>query len=341
MNQDDKPNVPQENSAAKGAVALNTLNDAASLVANYAARLLNDKRAQQFYAQLSLMAKENKKIAMCTPSSVLTAMMACVHLDLMPNTPQQHAFVIPYNNKQKGTMELQFQLGYKGLLVLAERSGQVLKIEAQLVFKGDKFSYALGLKPRLTHTPSMTVDRTQYENVIAAYAVIKLRNNEVVFDVMGRPELDKIQDVSKASATDTPWKKWPESMAKKTIVKRALKLIPSSTADSRLEYAAIYDSWAEAGKLRAGIDGKLLQAQTDKTQNEAEIKAKAKDILNNLDQNETTEGDDPHAIDVSEPEPTDDAEDDTEIVDTTPPPKTLQEKIAGEKARRAADKVAE
>ena len=281
------------NTGQTSAVALNTLNDAARLVAKYAARLLSDERSEQFYAQLSLMAKENPKIAMCTPSSVLTAMMACVHLDLMPNTPQQYAFVIPYNNKQKGVMELQFQLGYKGLLVLAHRSGQIKKIEAQLVFEGDKFKYNLGIKPRLTHTPDTMVDRTMYENVIAAYAVIWLANGETVFDVMGRPELDKIQGISKASSTDTPWKKWPEAMAKKTIVKRALKLVPSDTKDNRLEYAAVYDSWAEAGKLNVSDQGKLIAAE-DEVAKQADIQAKTDDILNNLNSNTTVEGDDPH-----------------------------------------------
>lgn len=285
-----------DNGTGQGsAVVLATLNDAAQLVAKYAARLISDERAQQFYSQLSLMAKQEPKIAMCTPQSVLTAMMACVHLDLMPNTPEQHAFVIPYNNKGRGVMELQFQPGYKGLLVLAQRSGQVRKIEAQLVFKGDKFNYDLGIKPKLTHKPSLEVDRTKYELVTAAYVVITLSNGEVVFDVMGRPELDKVQNTSKASSTDTPWKKWPEAMAKKTIVKRGLKLIPSDTKDNRLEYAAIYDSWAEAGKLGVNAStGKLEQVAAAEAAKEADVQAKAKSILDNLGNGETIEGDDPH-----------------------------------------------
>lgn len=294
----DKKDEPQGegNSAKKGAVALNTLNDAATLVATYAARLLNDKRSQQFYAQLSLMAKQEPKIAMCTPDSVLTAMMACVHLDLMPNTPEQHAFVIPYKNNRLGIMQLQFQIGYKGMLVLAERSGQVRKIEAELVFDGDRFTYALGLARKLNHRPSMDVDRTDYTKVKAAYAVITLRNGEQVFDVMGRKELDKIQATAKASADDAPWKKWPEAMAKKTVVKRALKLVPSSSDDNRLDYAAAIDSWAQVGKLKVGEQGQLEQGEiaSNKADN-AEVKSKAAEILANLDKNETVEGNDPHS----------------------------------------------
>lgn len=279
---------------AQASRALSPLQETAGLVARYAANLIDDKRAQQFHAQLSLMAKQDPKIATCTNDSILTAMMACVHLDLMPNTPQQHAFVIPYNNKNKGVVELQFQLGYKGLKVLAERSGQVKKIEAELVFEGDKFSYQLGLNRKLTHRPSMDVNRTDYKLVKAAYTVILLSNGEQVFDVMTRPELNKIQDTAKASATDAPWKKWPEAMAKKTVLKRALKLVPSSAEDNRLEYAAIYDSWAEAGKLRVGEKGKLEQGSKDQGKSEEQVKNDAKQILNNLDSNKTVEGPDPH-----------------------------------------------
>lgn len=289
-------NAQQSAGTGSGDKALTPLQEAASLVATYAARLLNDKRAQQFYAQVSLMAKQDSKIATCTKDSILSAMMACVHLDLMPNTPQQHAFVIPYNNKRNGTVELQFQLGYKGLLVLAERSGQVKKIEAELVFEGDRFTYALGLDRKLNHRPSMDVDRTDYKLVKAAYATITLSNGEVVFDVMGRKELDKIQESAKAQATDAPWKKWPEAMAKKTVVKRALKLIPSSTEDSRLEYAALYDSWAEAGKLQAKGTA-LEQAGSSQTGNNELIAQQAKDILSNINSNETQEGADPHKTD--------------------------------------------
>jgi recombination protein RecT len=293
----------------KGAAALATLNDAATLVATYAARLLNDKRSQQFYAQISLMAKQEPKIAMCTPESVLSSMMACVHLDLMPNTPEQHAFVIPYKNNRLGIMQLQFQIGYKGMLVLAERSGQVRKIEAELVFEGDRFTYALGLARKLNHRPSMDVDRTDYKLVKAAYAVITLRNGEQVFDVMGRKELDKIQATAKASADDAPWKKWPEAMAKKTIVKRALKLVPSSSEDNRLEYAASIDSWAQVGKLKVDEEGRLLQAANEAASNKADaadVKQKAKDILANLDKNETTESDNPHKNPAPAEPPTDD-----------------------------------
>ncbi|MGI0001260.1 MAG: hypothetical protein ACRD6Q_08530, partial [Nitrososphaeraceae archaeon] len=47
----------------------------ATLVAAYARKLTGDERAQQFYAQVSLMAKKEPKLAQCTPESFLGAVM--------------------------------------------------------------------------------------------------------------------------------------------------------------------------------------------------------------------------------------------------------------------------
>lgn len=54
------------------------------------------------------------KLNECTPMSFLAALMNAAQLGLEPNTPLGQAFLIPYNNK--GKMECQFQLGYKGLM---------------------------------------------------------------------------------------------------------------------------------------------------------------------------------------------------------------------------------
>ncbi|MCC5747462.1 recombinase RecT, partial [Klebsiella pneumoniae] len=119
--------------------ALSPLAGSANLVQTYAKRILNDERAVQFHTQISIMAKKDPKIANLNPDSLVTAMLACIHLDLMPNTPEQLAHVIPYGN------QAQFQIGYKGLLRLAYRSGQIRRVNAEVVYEGDDFSYELGL----------------------------------------------------------------------------------------------------------------------------------------------------------------------------------------------------
>ena len=71
----------------------------------------------------------NPKLAECTPKSFMGSLMNAAQLGLEPNTPLGQAYLIPYKNK--GNMEVQFQIGYKGLIELAYRSGEFANIYAK------------------------------------------------------------------------------------------------------------------------------------------------------------------------------------------------------------------
>lgn len=259
------PATQEENKAIPK--ELPALAKTAQMVGEYSKRLVGDEKAQQFVATLLLMAKNQPKIAASTPESLGAAMMACVHLDLMPNTPAQYAFVIPYLNGKTKKYESQFQIGYKGLVELAYRSGQIKSISAEVVFPTDKFKVELGTKRKLTHVPDFNIDRTDSRKVTHVYATVTLLTGEVVFEVMGRSELDKVQKTAKAASSDAPWASWWVEMAKKTVVKRILKLLPSSSTDQRLSLAAAADSWAQGGKLALN-NGELVPLTPDEEEDE-------------------------------------------------------------------------
>lgn len=256
-------------------------------VGKYAKSMADDKRSQQFMATMALMAQKEPKIADATPQSLMTALMACVSLDLMPNTPEQFAYVIPYNNKRNGSIEAQFQIGYKGMVELAYRTGQIKAINAELVFPQDDFEVLLGTERVLRHKPDYSIDRTKFNDITHVYATAKLANGETVFEVLPVSDLKKIKDSAKASSTASPWATWPESMAKKTAVKRLLKLLPQSAEDNRLVVAAEIDSLAEAGKLTITEDGQVGEAPalvepelTD--EQKAEVKSEAEALADKL-----------------------------------------------------------
>lgn len=158
----------------------------------------------------------------CTPQSFLGAMMNAAQLGLEPNTPLGQAYLIPYKNK--GTLECQFQLGYKGLIDLAYRSGEVQIIQAQVVYSNDKFEYELGIDPKLKHVPAAT-DRGE---PISVYAMFKTVSGGYGFEVMSMDDIKAhAKKYSKAYGSDySPWKTNFEEMAKKTVLKRVLKYAP-------------------------------------------------------------------------------------------------------------------
>lgn len=223
-------------------------------VMKFATALFDKERASEFATRVALIARDNDKLRdaiVKNPDSFLTAYMASVSLDLMPNTPEALAYIIPYGDK------VQFQVGYKGLIKLARRSGEIKTIAAELVFQGDEFHATLGTDRRIVHEPDFDVDRTDYKLVTHAYGTARLANGEDVFVVMTRKELDKIQATVKSSGTDTPWKQWPERQAIKTVLKRLCQVLPQS---SEMQKAVAYDSLAEVGKLRMR-DGEIIEGE--------------------------------------------------------------------------------
>lgn len=231
------------------------------LVKQRAAEIYNDDRAKEFAGALTSVGERNPKLKQCSTSSILAAMVACVQLDLMPNTSQGLAYLIPYGK------DVQFQLGYKGLIELCYRSGEVLAISAELVFPEDEFDFSLGTDRAITHKPDMSRDRTELEEATHVYATATLKNGAPVFDVMSISEIEKIRKNIKAKSTDAPWVTWPEQMAKKTVIKRLTKYLPQSKDDKRLALAVQYDSWAEAGRL-SYKDGELIEGKIEHPESE-------------------------------------------------------------------------
>lgn len=162
------------------------------------------------------------KLQECTQMSFLAALMNAAQLGLEPNTPLGQAYLIPYNNK--GTLECQFQIGYRGLIDLGYRNPQMQIITAQAVYENDEFEYALGLNPRLEHRPALE----NRGEVRLFYGLFKLVNGGFGFEVMSREAVDTYARTYSRSfdSSYSPWKTNYEAMAKKTVIKQALKYAP-------------------------------------------------------------------------------------------------------------------
>ncbi len=162
------------------------------------------------------------KLADCSPQSFLAAMMTAAQLGVEPNTALGQAYLLPYRNH--GQMECQFQLGYKGLIDLAYRSGEVSVIQAHTVYENDVFEYELGMDPKLRHVPAKA-DRGE---AVAYYAMFKTKDGGYGFEVMSVDDVQRhAQRYSKSYGSgSSPWRSNFDEMAKKTVLKRALKYAP-------------------------------------------------------------------------------------------------------------------
>ena len=167
---------------------------------------------------------QNPQLAECSPKSFLAAMMTTAQLGLEPNTPMGSAYIIPYKNK--GQLEAQYQLGYKGMLTLAYRSGDIVSIQAHVVYSNDTFECEYGLEPKLRHIPA-DGDRGEPTKV---YAAFKTKSGGFAFEIMSMDEVRKhAERFSKTYKSGfSPWQTNFEEMAKKTVLKKVLKYAPMS-----------------------------------------------------------------------------------------------------------------
>lgn len=214
------------------------------------------------FTRIALTAySRNEKLQECTAESFLGSMMQAAQLGVEPNTPLGQAYLIPYRNKE--VMEVQFQLGYRGMIDLAYRSGEVQNIQAHEVYENDTFEYELGLEPKLRHIPALK-DRGE---VILYYAVFKLTNGGVGFEVMSKEDVEAFAKKKSKTYGTGPWQSDFDAMAKKTLVKRLLKFAPlksdfvrAVTADETIK-SGISENMADLPDETVTIDAETTKPE--------------------------------------------------------------------------------
>jgi recombination protein RecT len=214
-------------------------------------------------------------LAKCDVASLVGAIGQCAQMGLEPNTVLGHAYLVPFNTKRKDAdgnerwvNSVQVIIGYKGLIDLARRSGQIVSIAAHEVCENDEFEYVYGLDEKLNHTPSMG----ERGEIIGFYAVAKLKDGGHAFEFMSRYQVEKVRDDSKGwqdavkfRKTDThPWKAHFGEMGRKTVIRRLAKYLPLSI---EFQTAAALDGMAEGGKDQHldSMDGDFTIIPNDET----------------------------------------------------------------------------
>ena len=197
-----------------------TIKDYIKVYEGEIAKALPNVITPERFSRIAMTAVTNTpKLAKCTPQSFIGALLIAAQLGVEPNTALGQAYLIPYGN------QCQFQLGYKGALDLAYRTGEVRSITAEVVREGDVFEYELGLNPKLRHVPA----QTGRGKPIFYHAVFKLVNGGEGFQVMSYE--DVMEHAKKYSKTfnNGPWQSAFDEMAKKTVLKKLLKYMPLKT----------------------------------------------------------------------------------------------------------------
>ncbi len=205
--------------------------------------MLDIVRSKSFQAQMalalpkSMTAERLTRIVMtecrkvpalmqCNQESFFGAVLQCAQLGLEPGSALGHCYLLPFGNgkSRDGRPNCQLIIGYRGMIDLARRSGQIVSINAYCVHEADEFEYELGLHPDIHHRPSPLAERGP---VTYVYAVAVLKGGGVQFEVMSRAEIEAVRAQSKAGKSG-PWVTHWDEMARKTVVRKLFKYLPVS-----------------------------------------------------------------------------------------------------------------
>lgn len=167
----------------------------------------------------------------CDPISFMKAMMTCAQLGIEPSPVLGTCYLLPFNNKKENKKEVQFILGYKGMITLARRSGEILSFAVRPVYQNDIFKIGFGMDDTLEHVPYGCREDGDYAEPGAfrgVYMVCKFKDGGHLIDYMPKAEIDRHRAKSLAGNFG-PWKDFYEEMALKTIIRKNFKYLPSST----------------------------------------------------------------------------------------------------------------
>jgi recombination protein RecT len=183
--------------------------------------LPNTMSADRFARIVLTTLRTSPNLAKCNPHSLMAACMLSAQLGLEPG-PLGHAYFVPFGK------EVTFIIGYRGMLDLARRSGEISSIEAREVCANDKFDYAFGLEPKLTHVPAtgQRGEPTHY------YGIAKFADGSYYFEVLSKEDVDGYRKRSRAS-NGGPWVTDYSAMARKTVIRRMAPYLPLTPEAAR------------------------------------------------------------------------------------------------------------
>lgn len=186
---------------------------------------LMGNRSNQFMTSVLQIVASNEMLSKAEPSTVLNAAITAAALDLPINNNLGFAYIVPYNDRRSNKCVAQFQMGYKGFIQLAQRSGQFKTISASPIFDGQliEMNPLTGFKFDFSKKTS--------EKIIGYAAFFSLLNGFEKTLYMSVEEINK--HAGKYSQTFKKgfgvWKDDFDGMACKTVIKLLLsKFAPLS-----------------------------------------------------------------------------------------------------------------
>ena len=174
----------------------------------------------KFISVLKLTLNKNPKLLQADKNSLLQTFMSAAKDGLYLDG--REAAAVQYGQS------VQYIPMVEGIIKVLHNSGLIKTLCAEVVYENDLFDYELGTKQHITHKPLITGDRGK---PVCVYAIAITTNDGQYIELMNMGEIEKCRAVSKASSSPhSPWVKWFDQMARKTVIHRLAKRLPQNDA---------------------------------------------------------------------------------------------------------------
>lgn len=172
----------------------------------------------------------NKRPALevCTKESIATALLDMALQGLSPTKKQ--CYFIVYGNK------LLMQRSYQGTIAIAKRVAGVKEVNAFAIYEGDQIEFTVDLT---TGRRKVTKHEQKFENINpektkGAYAVAVYEDGTTEYEIMTRAQVEASWGMGHAKGNSPAHKKFPDEMAKKSVISRLLKTKIGGSDDADL-----------------------------------------------------------------------------------------------------------
>lgn len=246
-------------------------------------KVVGGKDGQRFMAAIISAVNTNPALQECTNPSILSGALLGESLKLSPSPQLGHYYLVPFNDKNKGKVA-QFQLGYKGYIQLAIRSGQYKKLNVLAIKEGElEYFDPLNEDIKINLMVDKWDEREEAET-IGYYAMFELTNGFRKAIYWSKKQMEnhamKYSQGYRAKKGYTFWEKNFDGMAYKTMLRQLISKwgIMSIELQSALENDMTFTD--ESGSVNyVEADSEVIDYETVEQPEEVQVE-KTEDSVN-------------------------------------------------------------
>lgn len=193
---------------------------------NYAPE--NAVRAAWLVLQETKDRNDKPVLEVCTKASIASALLEMVLKGL--SVVKKQCYFVAYGTK------LEMEKSYIGEVAVAKRDASVKDVNGEVIYEGDKFTYQIdpksGRKTVISHDQS--IENIDLDKIKGAYAIVEFEDGTVDTEIMTIKQIRQAWNQGAAKGNSPAHRNFPDQMAIKTVINRALKIVNGSTDDSAL-----------------------------------------------------------------------------------------------------------